>query len=118
MMEYREETEAEHRARDENTWGWIGIFGALFPGLRGWIGVFLLFVAAVWMFNILGESTILNSPDIYYTGKDPRTGQPVVVKGCRPERVLPDGSCNKSIDLATIKKAFPFFGTARQVPVH
>lgn len=117
-MDYREETEAEHRERDRRTWGFLGIIGALFPGTRGWLGLFLVFVAVIWVFNMLGESTMFNNPDIYYTGKDPRTGQTVVVKGCRPERVLPDGSCNKSIDLATIKKAFPFFGPARQVPVH
>jgi len=116
-MDYREETEAEHRARDARTWEWIGIFGYFFSGLRGWIAILLFFVGVIWVMNMLGESTMFNDPDIYYSGKDPRTGQMVVVQGCRPERVLPDGSCNKSIDLATIKKAFPFFGPARQVPV-
>lgn len=60
-----------------------------------------------WGFNVLGVSTIFNSPDIYYSGVDANTGQQVVVRGCRPERLRPDGSCNKSIDLATVIEAIP-----------
>jgi len=64
-------------------------------------------VAFTWVINIFGESTIFNSPDIYYSGVDANTGKQVTIQGCRPERLLPDGKCNKSIDLATVKKAFP-----------
>lgn len=60
-----------------------------------------------WGFNVLGVSTIFNSPDIYYSGVDANTGQHVVVRGCRPERLRPDGSCNKSIDLAIVIEAIP-----------
>lgn len=86
-MDYRDETEAEHRARDRRTWtNWL-LLSWLAPGLRWlWVPV-LVAVAAAWLMNILGESTVLNDPEIYYSGKDPRTGEVVVVKGCRPEKV-------------------------------
>jgi len=85
----------------------------LFPSLRWLIPVFLIAIGGVWGINILGDSTALNSPDIYYTGTDPVTGKPVVVKGCRPERVMPDGSCDRSISIDTIRRSFPSIGGAQ-----
>lgn len=61
----------------------------------------------IWVLNILGESTIFNSPGIYYSGIDANTGKQVTVQGCRPERLRPDGSCNKTLDLDLVLKAFP-----------
>lgn len=52
----------------------------------------LLFAFFVWA----GNTGRFNGQDILYMGRDARTGEIVVVKGCRPERLLPDGSCDQS----------------------
>lgn len=103
----------DHRKRDEETIGLALLAAYFFPSLRGWIVFAALLMAGVWGINILGESTIFNSPDIYYSGIDARTGKQTIVQGCRPERLKPDGSCDKSISIDTIRKAFPFLGSAR-----
>ncbi len=116
-MQHRHETEEEHRRRDEQTWGNLVLLSYLFPGLR-WIWLPLcLAVGGIWFLNVLGESGVANDPDIVYVGKDPRTGQIVASKGCRPERRLPDGTCDKTISMDTVRKAFPHWGSARQVPL-
>jgi hypothetical protein len=63
--------------------------------------------AFTWVMNMFGVSTIFNSSEIHYSGIDANTGKFAVVKGCRPERLRPDGRCNKSIDLATVIEAIP-----------
>lgn len=115
MSMYRDETEREHRERDSRTWGAIAIVGVLFKASRFWISILLMVTGATWVINILGETTVFNSPDTYYSGTDPKTGQFVVTKGCRPEKVLPDGSCNTAISWEIVRTAFPHFGPARQV---
>jgi hypothetical protein len=116
-MDYRDETEVEHRSRDEHTWGSLLVLSWLFPGMR-WIWLPLLVaVAGIWAINILGESGALNSASIVYVGKDPRTGEMVAVKGCRPEKVRPDGSCDQAISLELARQAFPHWGDAKQLPV-
>lgn len=114
-MDYRQETEEEHRQRDAQTWDTILWMGFFFKGLRYWILLLLILVGAAWIMNILGESTILNSPDIMYSGRDRVTGKMVVVKGCRPEMLLPDGTCDKAITLELVRKAFPHFGPPQTV---
>jgi hypothetical protein len=76
-------------------------------GLRTVCYYLLALYIFTWVMNMFGVSTIFNSPDIHYSGIDANTGQHVVVKGCRPERLRADGSCNKSIDLPTIIEAIP-----------
>lgn len=76
-------------------------------GLRTACYYLLALYVFTWVMNMFGVSTIFNSPDIHYSGIDANTGQRVVVKGCRPERLRPDGSCNKSIDLTTVIEALP-----------
>ena len=76
-------------------------------GLRTVAYYLLALYVFTWVMNMFGVSTIFNSPDIHYSGIDANTGQRVVVKGCRPERLRPDGSCNKSIDLGTVIEALP-----------
>jgi hypothetical protein len=101
----------EHRERDERT-AETGLFAAwLFPSLRAFIPVVVVAIAGLWIFNMLGESTILNDPNTFYAGTNPHTGKPLVVEGCRPERLLPEGSCDKSISLDTTRKTFPFFSS-------
>lgn len=89
--------------------GWLAAFW-LFPSLRWLIPVFLIAIGAAWGINVLGDSTALNSPDIYYSGTDPVTGKLIVVKGCRPERLMPDGTCDRSITIDTIRRSFPSIG--------
>lgn len=117
-MNYRDETEEEHRARDEKTWDTIFLIGLIFKGSRWWILLLLAVVCAIWAINILGDSTALNNPNIYYAGKDSVTGKPVAIKGCRPDRLQLDGTCDKSIDWSDARKSFPFFGPAKQIPTH
>ena len=76
-------------------------------GLRTIAYYLLALYVFTWVMNMFGVSTIFNSPDIHYSGIDANTGQFTVVKGCRPERLRPDGSCNKSIDLDTVIEALP-----------
>jgi hypothetical protein len=116
-MEYRDETEEEHRERDARTWDIILVIGLFFKGSRFWIFLLMLLTAAAWITNILGESTRFNNPDIYYSGTDPQTGKVVVTQGCRPEKVLPDGSCDNAITWDTARTAFPHFGPARRIAV-
>jgi hypothetical protein len=79
--------------------------------LLGWLRFLALWLLAIyilmWVSNVLAITTIFNSPEIHYPGIDANTGKMVVIKGCRPERLRPDGSCNKTIDLATIIAAIP-----------
>lgn len=79
----------------------------LLRGVRTVAYCLVAFYAFTWVMNMFGVSTIFNSPEIHYNGIDANTGKFAVVKGCRPERLRPDGSCNKSIDLATIVEAIP-----------
>lgn len=116
-MQYRDETEQEHRDRDSRAWDTILIVGVLFKGARFWIFLLLMFTCGAWFFNILGESTRFNSPDIYYVGTDPNTGKTVVTQGCRPEKVLSDGSCDNAITWNTAREAFPHLGPAQKVPI-
>jgi hypothetical protein len=103
----------EHRQRDEETIKSFFIFTYFFPSFRWLIPLFILFVLAAWGFNVLGESTVLNSKEIYYSGVNPWTGKTEVVKGCRPEHLTRDGKCDNTITIDTIKKAFPFLGPAQ-----
>jgi len=103
----------EHRKRDEETITKFLIFTYFFPSFRWLIPFFIFFMVVIWGFNILGESTILNNKEIYYSGKNPWTGKNEVVKGCRPEHLTIDGKCDNAITIDTIKKAFPFLGPAR-----
>lgn len=107
------ESYEEHRKRDEKTIASFLIFTYFFPSVRWLIIPLVIFMAVIWGFNILGESTVLNNKEIYYSGKNPWTGKTEVVKGCRPEHLTIDGKCDNAIDLETIKKAFPFLGPAR-----
>jgi hypothetical protein len=50
-------------------------------------------------FVYAGNTGILNDPNILYTGTDPITGKPHVVKGCRPERLQTDGTCDRSFHI-------------------
>lgn len=98
-----------HRQKDSVTaFGWLIGF-VFFPGLRWLIPVLILLIGMTWGINMLGESTALNGNDIWYMGRNANTGKQEVRKGCRPERVLANGECDKSITLETARKAFPFF---------
>lgn len=103
----------EHRERDKNN----AIDFLLFNYFTGWfswlIPVIVLAMAGAWIFNVLGESTVLNDPNIYYSGVNPWTGKTEVVQGCRPEHLTIDRKCNNEINVDLIKKAFPFFGPAK-----
>ena len=81
--------------------------GSFLRGVRTIIIFLMAFYVFIWVINVFGVSTIFNDPEIYYSGINANTGERVVVKGCRPERLRPDGSCNKSIDLPTIIEAIP-----------
>jgi hypothetical protein len=50
-------------------------------------------------FAYAGNTGILNDPNILYTGTDPITGKPLVVKGCRPERLQTGGTCDRSFHI-------------------
>lgn len=101
------ESYEEHRQRDEKSILNFLVFN-YFTGWFSWmIPAIIICVLGIWIFNILGESTILNSPDIYYTGKNPLTGKTETVKGCRPEHLTIDRKCDNSINLELIKHSFP-----------
>lgn len=104
----------EHRERDsKNALGFLTLV-YFFPSLRWLIPFFIAAIAIIWGFNILGQSTILNDKEIYYSGQNPWTGQTEVVKGCRPEHLDINRQCNNEITLDIVKQAFPFFGPARK----
>jgi hypothetical protein len=114
----REETYAEHRERDDKTWRGIFLFTWLFPGARWLLVPLAIAVGGIWIINVLGESGALTreEPGVnrYYANTD-KDGHSFITTGCRQERKLSDGSCDKSIDMQTVSKSFPFFGDAKQV---
>lgn len=105
----------EHRKRDEES---ILNF-LIFNYMTGWfswlIPALIVGVLGVWIINVLGESTILNDPNIYYSGINPWTGEHEVFQGCRPEHLTIDRKCNNEITLDLIKKSFPFLGEAKEL---
>lgn len=105
----------EHRERDEKSWNAL-FFGLwLFPSLRWLIPVIVVAVGGIWLLNVLGDSTVLNSPEIIYSNKDPVTGDIKWTKGCRAERLMPDGTCDKSITIDTVRRSFPFIGEVKDI---
>lgn len=56
-----------------------------------WIAGF----APILLMIYLGNTGIANDAEIIYAGKDVN-GKFVTVKGCRPDRVLPSGQCDRS----------------------
>lgn len=109
-----QESYEDHRARDEKTAeGWLAFF-YFFPSFRWLIPLFIVAIAGLWALNVLGTSTVLNSPEIYYSGINPWTGKMETIQGCRPEHLTEDHKCNNQITMDTIKKSFPFFGAAKQ----
>lgn len=110
------ESYEEHRERDGQSWGGFFLALWLFPSLRWVIPVLFVAVGGIWLLNVLGDSTALNDPEIIYSNKDPVTGEIKWTKGCRVERLMPDGTCDKSISIDTIRRGFPFVGDAKDVP--
>jgi hypothetical protein len=108
-----QESYEEHRARDEKTASNFLLLAYFFPSIRWLIPVFLVLIVVVWGFNILGESTILNNKEIYYSGTNPWTGKMEVIQGCRPEHLDQNRQCTNQLTMDTIKKAFPFFGPSK-----
>lgn len=104
----------EHRKREDET-----ILGFLFfrypTGLFCWLmPIIIISMSVAFIFNILGNSTILNSSDIYYYGVNRWTGKTEVVKGCRPEHLTIDRKCDNEITMDLLKKSFPFLGAAKE----
>lgn len=64
---------------------------------RSLFGILLLLNILFFGFMVwAGNTGQLNDPSIYYSGRHAQTGEIAVIQGCRPERILPDGSCDKS----------------------
>lgn len=57
-----------------------------------------LFVAVCLLafFVWAGNTGRFNNPDIVYVGRSAVTGQWTSSRGCRPERLQEDGSCDRS----------------------
>lgn len=104
----------EHRQRDEESILNFLLFN-YFTGWFSWLlPTLVICILGAWIFNVLGESTVLNSPDIYYTGKNPWTGETETIKGCRPEHLTIDRKCDNTITIDLIRKSFPFLGEAKE----
>lgn len=110
------ESYEEHRKRDEETILCF-LFFRYATGSFSWlIPLVVIAMIGAFILNVLGESTIFNNPDIYYSGVNPWTAQNEVVKGCRPEHLTIEKKCNNEITMELIKKSFPFLGSARDKP--
>jgi nitrogen fixation-related uncharacterized protein len=58
---------------------------------------FLLVTVGLLAFFVwAGNTGRFNDPNIVYAGRSAQTGQWTAVRGCRPERLLADGSCDRS----------------------
>lgn len=64
---------------------------------KRWLTIYVAILIFIVGFIVWGGNTgRFNNPEIVYVGRHAQTGQMVAIKGCRPERVLPDGSCDRS----------------------
>lgn len=108
------ETYEAHRARDEKTWGGLFLISWLFPGTRWLLVPLAIAVGGIWLINVLGNSgALIDAPERYYVNRDPVTGETKTTKGCRAERLLPDGTCDKSISIDIVRQSVPFFGDGK-----
>lgn len=85
----------------------------LYGVVQIFVPLVLLVMGAFWVLNLLGETALLNSSDTLYASKNPLTGEVTVTKGCRADRLRPDGTCDKSITLDAVRRSFPFYGPGR-----
>ena len=85
---------------DENEYINSAEKGFTFASTLGLVCCLVLFAGLIYA----GNTGIWNNPNIIYTGTDPATGKVVAKKGCRPERVQPEGSCDSSFRLSEFFK--------------